>query len=76
MDLRSLLEQLRQEKNRIERIITGLEQLHEISDDVMSKHRGRKSMSHAERLTAHLFHLVVSERMKRYWASRGIQKAG
>ena len=69
MDLRLLLKQLRLEKERIDRKIARLEQLHDTGDGVMPKRRGRKSMSDAESR-------VVSERMKRYWAGRRSQKAG
>jgi hypothetical protein len=68
MDLREALRQLHEEKKRIENVIASLEAL--LGNDARAPRpaaerakRGRKSMSPEERQR-------VSERMKKYWASR------
>jgi hypothetical protein len=66
MELGDVIQQLQAEKQRIERAIALLEQLHRNqgnSKAVARKRRGRKSMGSEERRE-------VSARMKRYWASR------
>jgi hypothetical protein len=68
MDLEKAIEQLYAEKERLERVIQALEELQRtggaISQEARPRsRRGRKSMGAAERLE-------VSERMKKYWASR------
>jgi hypothetical protein len=66
MELGDAIQQLQAEKQRIERAIAMLEQLHRnqgSSKAVARKRRGRKSMGSEERRE-------VSARMKRYWASR------
>ena len=66
MELGDVIQQLQAEKQRIERAIALLEQLHRnqgSSKAVARKRRGRKSMGSVERRE-------VSARMKRYWASR------
>jgi len=65
MELGDAIQQLQAEKQRIERAIALLEQLHrnQGSSTVARKRRGRKSMESEERRE-------VSARMKRYWASR------
>jgi hypothetical protein len=65
MDLIDMIEDLRREKERVERIIATLERLQ--SPAVLAtpekKRRGRKSMSPEERRD-------VSERMRKYWADK------
>ena len=67
MDLREALQQLYAEKKRIEGVIASLEALMTASEvglpQGLRSKRGRKSMSPEERQR-------VSERMKKYWASR------
>ena len=68
MDLYKAIQDLYAEKERLERVIASLEELQRNagSAPVLPKgmqRRGRKSMNAAERQE-------VSERMKRYWASR------
>jgi hypothetical protein len=68
MDLHKTIQDLYAEKEKLERVIASLEELQRAADansHVMgrSKRRGRKSMGSEERQE-------VSERMKRYWASR------
>jgi hypothetical protein len=69
MDLSKTIAELYEEKTKLDRVIASLEQLGE--DDpfpvaMAAPRRGRKFMSPEERL-------VVSERMRKYWADR---KAG
>ncbi|MGA3094980.1 MAG: hypothetical protein ABSF25_00880 [Bryobacteraceae bacterium] len=68
MDLYKAIQQLYEEKERLERVIASLEELQRTASDapvlpLASKRRGRKSMTAVERQE-------VSERMKRYWESR------
>jgi hypothetical protein len=68
MDLYKAIQDLYAEKEKLERVIASLEELQRTSGELpelpkSSKRRGRKSMSSKERLE-------VSERMKKYWASR------
>ena len=68
MDLYKAIQQLYEEKERLERVIASLEELQRTAGFVPTlpnglKRRGRKSMDAAERLE-------VSERMKKYWESR------
>ena len=69
MDLDKMLEFLHGEKEKIERVITAMEDLQRsgignIPDMLRVKsRRGRKSMGPEERQD-------VSQRMKKYWASR------
>jgi hypothetical protein len=68
MDLHKTIQDLYAEKEKLERVIASLEELQRAADansHVMgrSKTRGRKSMGSEERQE-------VSERMKKYWASR------
>ena len=72
MDLYKTIQDLYAEKEKLERVIASLEELHRTSGTLPSvptgaKRRGRKSMGSKEREE-------VSLRMKRYWASR--RKAG
>jgi hypothetical protein len=65
MDLIKMIEELRREKEWVERVIASLEVLQ--SPAVLAtpekKRRGRKSMSPEERRE-------VAARMKKYWANR------
>jgi hypothetical protein len=68
MDLYRAIQDLYAEKEKLERVIASLEELQRTAGAVPvlprgAKRRGRKSMSSAERRE-------VSERMKKYWASR------
>ena len=68
MDLYKAIQDLYAEKEKLERVIASLEELQKAagSRPVVPKpasRRGRKSMSSQERSE-------VSERMKKYWASR------
>jgi hypothetical protein len=65
MDLNQALRELRAHRDRLNATIEQLEELAASSDGSRpaGKRRGRKSMGEAERRE-------VSERMKRYWASR------
>ncbi len=68
MDLYKAIQELYAEKEKLERVIASLEELQRTAGGVPvlskgGKRRGRKSMSSKERRE-------VSERMKKYWASR------
>jgi hypothetical protein len=68
MDLTKTIQDLYAEKERLERVIASLEELQRAAAanpqaPDRNKRRGRKSMGAEERLE-------VSERMKKYWASR------
>jgi len=68
MDLYKAIQDLYAEKEKLERVIASLEELQRSASSVPvlpkgMRRRGRKSMDAAERQE-------VSERMKRYWASR------
>ena len=68
MDLYKAIQNLYAEKEKLEHVIASLEELQRTAGAPPAvlntgKRRGRKSMSSKERKE-------VSERMKRYWASR------
>jgi hypothetical protein len=68
MNLYSAIQQLYEERERLERVIASLEELQRTAGLAPNpppapKRRGRKSMAAAERQE-------VSERMKKYWESR------
>ena len=66
MELPKLIEKLREERARLDEVIGSLEQLEATMTEArkfVRKKRGRKSMDEAGRKE-------VSERMKKYWASR------
>jgi hypothetical protein len=69
MDLYKAIQDLYAEKEKLERVIASLEELQRSAGVATalplkpSKRRGRKSMSSEERQE-------VSERMRKYWASR------
>ena len=68
MDLYKAIQQLYAEKERLERVIASLEDLQRSTGPLPDltqtvKRRGRKFMDPKERQD-------VSERMKKYWASR------
>jgi hypothetical protein len=70
MDLYRIIGELKQERDRIHRIIQSLEGAGASGKTVARKggrRRGRKSMDAAARAE-------VSARMKRYWAERRVQK--
>lgn len=70
-DLYRIIRELVDERDKLDRIITSLEQMilsGETSEPAL-KRRGRKSMDSAARKQ-------VSERMKRYWAKRRNEKNG
>lgn len=70
MDLHKAIQELYEEKRRIEEIIERLEQLQaqRSAEGTAPRRRGRKSMSAEERAE-------VSRRMKQYWANRRKMKA-
>lgn len=73
MDLHKALQDLYAEKEKLERAIASLETLRRVGGELpplpnIGKRRGRKSMDSRERAE-------VSERMKKYWASRRKQKS-
>jgi hypothetical protein len=68
MDLYKSIQELYEEKARLERVIASLEELQRTANGLLEAprvagRRGRKSMTAAERQE-------VSERMKNYWAAR------
>jgi hypothetical protein len=64
MDLYHFLRVLREEKEKLDRVIASLEELQAIQSDLAApRRRGRKSMSQEERRE-------VSARMKRFWTER------
>lgn len=68
MDLYKVIQDLYAEKEKLERVIASLEELQKTAGTLpqipqASNRRGRKSMNSNERQE-------VSERMKKYWASR------
>lgn len=67
MDLAKAIAKLREEREQLDKVIASLEQLQATAVDAgtlgIKKRRGRKFMDEKGRKE-------VSERMKRYWASR------
>jgi hypothetical protein len=68
MDLYKAIQDLYAEKEKLERVIASLEELQRTAGSISvlpkpAKRRGRKSMDASERQE-------VSERMRKYWASR------
>jgi hypothetical protein len=65
MDFYKTIQELRQEKEKLDRVIASLEALQSSVNTAPPRKagRGRKFMGAAERLE-------VSERMRRYWASK------
>jgi hypothetical protein len=68
MDLGKAIQELRREKERLERVIASLEELQRSAGAVPAltervQRRGRKFMGPQERQE-------VSQRMKKYWAAR------
>ena len=68
MDLYKAIQDLYAEKEKLERVIASLEELQRTAGALPAlpkpvKRRGRKSMNSSERQE-------VSERMRKYWASR------
>jgi hypothetical protein len=71
MELYRIIRELIEERDRLQRIIESLEDVHppgKVQVRLNSKRRGRKSMDRAAREE-------VSERMKRYWARRRAENA-
>jgi len=72
IDLSKILKDLYQQRERLEHVITSLEAFQEDAGAGLNTkkktNRGRKSMGADERLE-------VSERMRRYWASRRKKKS-
>jgi hypothetical protein len=73
MDLYRIIRELVQERDRLQRIIDSLEEMKpdartSVRQNV-GKRRGRKSMDIAGREE-------VSDRMKRYWARRRVERSG
>lgn len=70
MDLYKIIQELVQERERLQRIIESLEDMKssgKARPHPKGKRRGRKSMDKAARAE-------VSERMKRYWSQRRAEK--
>ena len=70
MDIYKAIQDLHEEKRRLDRVIESLESVIRKGDSSVrapSKRRGRKNMSEEERR-------IVSERMKKYWVMRRKQK--
>jgi hypothetical protein len=63
MDLLKIIRELYEERNKLDEVITRLEELQRAADEEPEKRRGRKFMDERARLE-------VSERMKKYWAER------
>jgi hypothetical protein len=63
MDLNKAIRELREELEKLNEVIASLEQFQSTGTLPTPPRRGRKSMPDQERK-------MVSERMKRYWASR------
>jgi len=69
MDLYKVIQDLNDEKQKLERVIASLEELQRFAGLAVppatgsEERRGRKSMSPVQKQE-------VSERMKKYWASR------
>jgi hypothetical protein len=72
VDLYKTIQELYTEKEKLERVISSLEELQRTATGMAvvslgGKRRGRKSMNAKERQE-------VSERMKKYWANRRKQR--
>lgn len=63
MDLIKMIEELRRQKERLDRAIAAVERLQADGDVPVRERRGRKFMSPEERRE-------VSARMRKYWATR------
>jgi len=68
MDLNKAIRDLHEELKKLNEVIASLEQFQSTGTLPSPKRRGRKSMTEAERK-------VVSDRMKKYWASRRKKKS-
>jgi hypothetical protein len=74
VDLYKTIQELYSEKEKLERVISSLEELQRTAGSGLAlvsqggKRRGRKSMNAKERQE-------VSERMKKYWSNRRKQRA-
>jgi hypothetical protein len=67
MDYQGALEELYQERQRLDKVIRNLEALLDGRQPPPLSTRGRKSMDESERK-------LVSERMRNYWAARRKQQ--
>ena len=63
MDLNKAIRDLHEELNKLNQVIASLEQFQSTGTLPIPPRRGRKSMPEEERI-------LVSRRMKEYWASR------
>jgi hypothetical protein len=63
MDLNKAIRELRAELEKLNEVIASLEQFQSTGSLPAPRRRGRKSMPEEERI-------LVSQRMKKYWASR------
>jgi hypothetical protein len=63
MDLNKAIRDLREELEKLNQVIASIEEFESTGTLPPPRRRGRKSMPEQERL-------LVSERMKKYWASR------
>jgi hypothetical protein len=68
MDLNKAIRDLYEELRKLNEVIASLEQFESTGTLPAPKRRGRKSMDENERQ-------VVSDRMKKYWATRRKKKA-
>jgi hypothetical protein len=68
MDLNKAIRDLHEELDKLNEVISSLEQFQSTGTLPLPPRRGRKSMNEQERQ-------IVSERMKQYWASRRRKKA-
>ena len=65
MDIHTIIQELHEERERIDRVIRSIEAIVSRDENPVSgpKRRGRKTMSQEERRQ-------VSQRMRKYWESR------
>ncbi len=68
MDLNKAIRDLYEELRKLNEVIASLEQFESTGTLPAPKRRGRKSMDENERQ-------IVSDRMKKYWATRRKKKA-
>lgn len=68
MTLNDMIRQLREELERVNRVIASMEQLQAEGAEYRRKRRGRKFMAAAERTE-------VSQRMRKYWARRRAERS-
>jgi len=68
MDLNKAIRELHEELEKLNQVISAMEEYQRTGTLPAPRRRGRKSMGEAERQ-------LVSERMKKYWASQRKGKA-